>query len=88
MERTRRAGRIAHTGASDPNQLIDRFEDPMPDQGTSDVTLVLQLVGSLRCAYGRVDAVLIDQQLRGAEDVGVIDHRTIRSRAVKPKPFS
>jgi hypothetical protein len=52
----------------------DRLEDPTPRRSAVYVAVIEQLV-SARCT-ARVDASMpcwVDQQLRGAEDVGVGD---------------
>jgi len=46
-----------------PPELFNRFQDPTPHQRAVNVALIEQLVSALRCAYWRVDAVLVDQQL-------------------------
>ena len=47
-----------------------------PYHSAVNVAPIEQFVGALGRPYGRVLAVLVDQQLRGAEDVGVGDHET------------
>ena len=66
--------------SADPSLARRSLRDPAPDRSAVTVALIEQLVGSLRGPYGRVDAVLVGQQLRGAEDVGVGDHVTVQIR--------
>jgi hypothetical protein len=40
-------------------QLVDRLEDPPPDQGPVEVALILQLIGPLGCTNWRIGAMLV-----------------------------
>ena len=55
-------------------QLVDRLKNPPPNHGPVDVAFIEKLIGPRRCTYRRILAMLVDQQLRGAEYVGVVDY--------------
>jgi hypothetical protein len=57
----------------DPRQLLDRLEDPAPYHGPVDVALIKQLISPLGCTYRRILSMLVHEQLRGAEYIGVVD---------------
>ena len=71
----RKPDALIHRLALSPaaRQLIDRREDLAPDRDAIQVAVILQLIGPLGCAYRRIPPVLVDRQLSGAEDVGVVD---------------
>jgi hypothetical protein len=67
-------------------QFFDRLEDPAPDHGPVDVALIKEFIGSLDGAYRHVVAVLVHEQLRGAENVGVVDHNSPGEKSSEANP--
>jgi hypothetical protein len=72
------------------HQFIDRPQDPAPDHHPVKVTQLRKLFTPLGCTNWRIGAMLVDHQLRGAEDVGVVDHsgatfwRSLQTAPPKP----
>jgi hypothetical protein len=54
------------------------FRD-LPDLGAVQVTLLQEARWPAGCAYPRFLAILIDEQLSGAEDVGFVDQRPFKA---------
>jgi hypothetical protein len=54
-------------------QFLDGGCDPAPDNAALQVAILEQLIGALGCLKRRSFPVLVDHQLCGAEDVGIVD---------------
>jgi hypothetical protein len=65
-------------------QLLDGRQDPAPDRMAGYVAALKQLVSALGCSERRTIAVLVNEQLGGAPDVGIVDHWRVGEAAWRP----
>jgi hypothetical protein len=61
--------------------LINCLKNAAPDCDAIQVALISKFVAPLGRASRRILAVLVDQQLPGAEYVGVVDHLALASNS-------
>jgi len=52
-------------------QILYRIEDADPDRGIVNIAILKKLIGALGRRKADVGTMLVNQQLGGAEDVGV-----------------